>query len=143
GAERLLVGLETFLSGVQINKRDFETVRVWLPTVDGQPLASSALVADPPESKSIPLLAAWTITALPLATVEAIDLLSLCVDKQMLSPGVIIGWDLAFWATAMRFAGAITARQQFLPSVTNESGKYHARWQPVYGGQDAERLQKL
>jgi SNF2 family DNA or RNA helicase len=143
GAEGLLAGLQAFLSGVRINERDLETVRVWLPTVDGKPLASSALIDDPPKSKSTPELAAWAVTALPLATVEAIDLLSLCVDKQMLSPGVVIGWDLAYWATAMRFAGAITARQQFLPSVVKEEGKFHARWQPVYSGQDAERLQKL
>lgn len=143
GTEGLLTALSEFFSGVEIEKSEFENVTVWLPTVDGQPLASNVLIAEPPEFKTPPVLAAWTITALPLATVEAIELLSLCVDKVMLSPGVIIGADLAYWATALRFAGAITARQQLLPAVVNEEGKHHARWLPVFAGQDAERLQKL
>ena len=143
GADGLLTALSEFFSGVKIEKSEFENVTVWLPTVDGQPLASNVLIAEPPESKSPPELAAWMVTALPLATVEAIELLSLCVDKALLSPGVIVGWDLAFWATAMRFAGAITARQQFLPAVVKEEGKHHARWLPVLAGQDTERLSKL
>jgi SNF2 family DNA or RNA helicase len=143
GTEGLLAALAEFLSGLQLEKTDFEEVAVWLPTLDGQAQASNVLIADPIQSTSAPVLAPWRVTALPLATVEAIELLSLCVDKQMLSPGVIIGWDLAYWAVAMRFAGAITARQQFLPSVVKEDDGYHARWQPVFTGQDAERLQKL
>jgi SNF2 family DNA or RNA helicase len=143
GDDGLLSALSELFSGIEIEKSEFEKVTVWLPTVDGQPLASNVLIAETPESKSPPTLAPWTVTALPMATVEAIELLSLCVDKAMLSPGVIVGWDLAFWATAMRFAGAMTARQQFLPSVVKEDGAYHARWLPVFVGPDAERLQKL
>ncbi len=143
GIEGLLTALAEVFSGLQLKESDFEKVAVWLPSVAGQALASNVLIADPVESKSPPVLSPWTVTALPLATVEAIELLSLCVDKQMLSPGVVVGWDLKYWAAAMRFAGAITVRQQFLPSVVKEDGKYHARWQPVFAGQDAERLQKL
>jgi SNF2 family DNA or RNA helicase len=143
GTEGLLSAMAEFLGGVQIAKSDFEDINVWLPTIDGWPMASNALIAEPVESKSKPVLAPWMVTALPLATVEAIEVLSLCVDKTMLSPGVVIGGDLAYWATAMRFAGAITAREQFLPAVINEGGKYHARWLPVFAGNDTERLQKL
>jgi len=143
GVEGLLAALAEFLSSLQLDKSDFESIAVWLPTVDGQAQASNVLIASPVQSKSPPVLSPWTVTALPLATVEAIELLSLCVEKQMLSPGVIIGGDLAYWSAAMRFAGAITTRQQFLPSVVKEDGKYHARWQPVFAGQDAERFQKL
>ena len=143
GMEGLPVALPEFLSGLTLDKSDFEEVAVWLPTVDGQAQASNVLIADTIQSKSPTVISPWRVTALPLATVEAIELLSLCVGKQMLSPGVVIGWDLAYWSAAMRFAGAITARQQFLPSVVKEDGKHHARWQPVFIGQDAERFQKL
>lgn len=143
GVEALLAALAEFLLELQLDKSDFEKATVWLPSVDGKPLASNVLIADPIESKSTLALSPWTVTVLPLATVESMELLSLCVDKQMLSPGVIVGWDLKYWAAAMRFAGAMTVRQQFLPSVVLEDGKYHARWQPVFAGQDAERLQKL
>ncbi len=143
GSDGLLTALSEFLSGIKIEKSEFEKVSLWLPTVDGQPVASSVLIADPPESKSLPVLAAWTVTALPLATVEAIELLSLCADKSLLSPGVVVGLDLAYWAMAMRFAGAMTVRQQLLPAVVKEDDKHHARWLPVFVGPDAERAAKL
>src|SRR5204862_8307051 len=60
-----------------------------------------------------------------------------------LAPGIIIGKDLAFWATALRFAGAIVAKQQFLPGVQRIEHAFYARWQPVFASTDAHRLAVL
>ena len=60
-----------------------------------------------------------------------------------MAPGVIVGKDLSFWSTAMRFAGALVARQQFLPGVIETNGTYHAHWKPIFSGPDADRLTKL
>ncbi|MBI3325378.1 MAG: hypothetical protein HYZ81_01560, partial [Nitrospinae bacterium] len=49
---------------------------------------------------------------------QTIKLFCASVGKQTLAPGVIIGKDLAFWVVAMRFAGALVARQRFLPGMT-------------------------
>jgi hypothetical protein len=65
------------------------------------------------------------------------------MGKQVLAPGVIVAQDLVFWTTAMRFAGALVARQQFLPGIAEEPAGYGARWQPIFAGADAERLAKL
>jgi hypothetical protein len=35
----------------------------WLPTIRGQPLPSSPLIAEPPEPGPEPELAPWTVTA--------------------------------------------------------------------------------
>ena len=42
--------------------------------------------------------------------------------------GVLVGADLAFWADAARFAGALVARQHYLPGLSTEHGAYRARW---------------
>ena len=61
------------------------------------------------------MLRPWLISTLGLSPGRAIGLLCACVGKQTLAPGIVVGADLAYWATAMRFAGAMVARQQFLP----------------------------
>ena len=61
----------------------------------------------------------------------------------MLAPGVSIGKDLAFWAQALRFAGALVAKQQFLPGIQVIERAYFARWQPIFVGADAQRRQTL
>jgi len=66
-----------------------------------------------------------------------VELLCACVGKELLAPGVIIGKDLAFWAVAMRFAGSLTARQRFLPGLTDIGGTYYARWEPLLSGTDS------
>ncbi|MHB8067346.1 MAG: DEAD/DEAH box helicase [Desulfobaccales bacterium] len=60
-----------------------------------------------------------------------------------MAPGVIIGKDLAFWTAAMRFAGSLTARQRFLPALTEIQGTYYARWEPVLSGADGNTAARL
>ena len=125
------------------DKKRIKTMTAWMPTMDNQPVASSPLIAEPPKSRAKPILTPWTTTALPLSPEQAVELLCACVGKQTLAPGVVVGGDLAFWATAMRFAAALVARQQFLPGVTDDAGTYRARWGPVFAGPDADRLATL
>jgi SNF2 family DNA or RNA helicase len=115
----------------------------WLPTAQGRPAASSPLIAEPPDPGAEVVLAPWTVTALGLSRAQVVELLCACADRRTLAPGVIVGADLAFWATALRFAGALVARQQFLPDLVEQDGSYWARWRPVYSGPDADRLSSL
>ncbi len=143
GDERLLAALNEVVSGLKMNKSDVETATVWLPTADGQPVASSALIAEPPSSKSKAEITPWAVAAIPLSTAEAVDLLCRCVDRETLAQGVIVGNDLAFWASAMRLGGAMVAREQFLPAIEAIEDFYRARWEPVFAGADAQRAQRL
>ena len=116
---------------------------MWLPTVAGVPAASSPLIADPPASTAEAILSPWAVTAYPLSIADSLHLLCACADRQTLAPGVIVGRDLSFWASAMRLAAALVGRQQFLPDMIEIGGVWEARWQPVFVGADAERLSKL
>jgi SNF2 family DNA or RNA helicase len=120
-----------------------EQAVAWVPTLDRIPLASSPLISEAPASSSQGKIAPWAVTAIPLDVEHALNLLYSCVGKHMLKPGVVVGEDLAYWTVAMRFAGEIVARQQFLPDVVKEEGEFRARWTPVISGPDAERLRKL
>src|SRR5687767_10444834 len=68
GSEGLLVALDEVVSGLKIGQDDVETATVWLPTVEGQPVASSPLIAEPPSSKGKAVIAPWAVAAIPLST---------------------------------------------------------------------------
>src|SRR5207245_6356501 len=77
-----------------------EALFVWLPTLDGQPIASSPLIAELPESGAHTTVAPWIVTTLKLTPPEAVSLLCACVNTETLAPGVRVGRDLRFGATA-------------------------------------------
>ncbi len=143
GSEGLLSALGEVVAGLTLSKRDTEISAIWSPTVNGQPVASSPLIAEPSTSSDKAALEPWAVTVIPLRTVEALDLLCACVGRETLAQGVIVGRDLAFWASAMRFAGALVARQQFLPGIQVVEEAYLAQWKPVFTGADAQRLSRL
>ena len=120
-----------------------EALVAWLPTSAGAPLASSPLIAPPLEEVPHATLAPWTVTALRLPLPESVELLCASVGKDTLAPGVLVARDVAFAAAALRFAGALVARQQYVPAVEETDGVFRAAWRPVAYGPDADRLTKL
>jgi SNF2 family DNA or RNA helicase len=143
GAEKLSAALKETGLGLKVSKRFIEAMVAWLPTVGRQPVPSSPLIAEAPEGDAKTTLVPWTVTVFRLSTKQVVELLCTCVGKQTLAPGVIVGKDLAFWITALRFAGALVAKQQFLPGVNEDNGIYLARWRAVFSGLDAQRLSEL
>jgi hypothetical protein len=118
----------------------------WLPTVSDCPVASTALVAEPPPDAAAAALAPWLVTAHPLTIEQALDLLPACANVRMLVPGVLVGADLAFFADLTRFAAALVAREQFLPSLGRCPGadeQWEARWTAVVAGDDVRRLSRM
>ncbi|HKX33683.1 MAG TPA: DEAD/DEAH box helicase [Blastocatellia bacterium] len=116
---------------------------VWLPSIGDLPLASSPLIAEMPPTDAAPRLAPWRVTAIPLTSAEAVELLCACVDREVPAPGIVAGRDLAFWTQAMRFAAALVARQQFLPDVQPVEDFFRAQWRPIWTGADAARRSQL
>jgi hypothetical protein len=143
GAERLSKALEEAAAGLAIKPAGGEAATAWLPSRDGRPLASSPLIAEQPEPGAGAELAPWAVTVFRLSPGQAVDLLCACVDKETLAPGVIVGKTLAFWTAVLRFAGALVARQQFLPGEDANVQPPRARWEPVLAGADVQRLAAL
>ena len=143
GREKVLAALAESDMRFRSTAKHSDKVIVWLPTKGGNPIASSPLIANVPESRDETVIAPWAITGVALAAQKTIELLCVCAGKQTLTPGVVVGSDLTFWAAAMRFAGALVAKQMFLPGVKEEQGKYNACWEPIFSGEDAGTLTKL
>lgn len=125
------------------DKKRFQDLAAWLPTRGGQAFPSSPVIAEPPRARGKARLCRWAIISYRIEWGEAVDLLCACSRKKVLLPGVVIGDDLSFWSEALRFAGSLVARQQYLPSIETGEGDFRAVWQPVYLGTDAESLMQL
>jgi len=120
-----------------------ETLVAWLPTADGAAVPSSSVVGDPPPDDTDPTLAPWRVPVVPLAPMAVADLLGGVHDRRMWAPGRLIGGDVRYWAQVVRYAGALVAREQFLPGLQERDGTYCARWEPVFRGEEADRLGTL
>jgi len=141
GVENLSSALELLLGST--GRKKAEKINVWIPTIGGNPVPSSPLVAEITASNAEPALAPWTVHAYPLEAEEAIVLLCACMGKRVLAPGVISGTDIIWWADALKFAGSLVAGQKYLPGVRGGEGEYRAFWEPVFSGEDAGELAKL
>jgi SNF2 family DNA or RNA helicase len=139
GADRLIAAVARALPGPPPRSPADEQRFLWLPTVAGRPVASSPLVAEPPEAGASASLTPWSAAVLRLDPTRAADLLCAGMDRETLAPGVIVGATLAYWARALRFAGALVAREQFVPDVRQGGQEWQARWRPVLAGGDTGR----
>ncbi|HZY89952.1 MAG TPA: DEAD/DEAH box helicase, partial [Gemmataceae bacterium] len=137
GAARLAAALPEAPAGLP----DDGPVVLWLPTAQGKPVPSSPLIAEVDGTDAA--LAPWAVTTLPLTPAAAVGLLCECADRETLRPGVIVGPTLAFWAQALRFAGALVAREQFVPDVRPDGKGWRACWRPVLAGADGQRAHQL
>jgi len=130
---------------LKLFSRQAVQTNIWLPTVRKIPVPSSPLIgAETPRGRAKPRLAQWIVTGYPLTTAQTVELLCACADRRMLAPGVLVGPDLAWFAEALRFAGSLVARQQFLPGIhRHPEGHHTAEWEPVIAGDDALHLSGL
>lgn len=141
GVENLSSALELLLGSA--GRKEAEKINVWVPTIGGNPVPSSPLVAEIPDSKAEPALAPWAVHAYSLEVEGAIVLLCACMGKKVLAPGIISGNDLLWWADSLKFAGSLVAGQKYLPGVRGGEREYRAFWEPVFSGEDAGELAKL
>jgi SNF2 family DNA or RNA helicase len=143
GAARLVEALSEGIAGLDLGPGQAAERVVWLPTTDRGPVASSNLVGDSPAAGTKTVIAPWKVAGLALSAEQAVELLATCVGRTTMAAGVVVGSTLSFWASALRFAGALVARQQYVPGLSRTGKGHLARWEPVVIGSDAERLAAL
>lgn len=144
GAERLKDVIASTLFDGSIRKLETSTRIAWLPTAEKTPISSSPLITDVSLARKDKVeLKPWTVTTLDMGLANTISFLSACINKDILKSGMVVGPDLDFFTKAVRFAGALVARQQYLPDVVNYEGEYHAIWDPIFLGSDKEHLEEF
>ena len=141
--QRLVEVLAEAIPNIEPEKKRFQDLAAWLPTKAGKAIPSSPLILEQRPGSGKAKLCPWFIFTYCMEWGEAVDLLAACSRKKVLAPGVVIGDDLAFWSEALRFAGSLVARQQYLPSIQAGEEDFLAVWLPLYLGDDAESLTHL
>ena len=75
GPEALMAALAAAGGAVEPKKAARRAATAWLPMQEGEPIPSSPLIAEPPQSKGEATLAPWGISAVALTPEEAVELL--------------------------------------------------------------------
>jgi len=143
GVEKLSSVLKEIGFDFKVIKKSTRPMVAWLPTLHNQPVPSSPLIGEFPESAREATLVPWKVTGFRLPLEKAVEFLCRSTGKQILGPGMIVGKDLTFWAIALRFAAAFVTRGQFLPDISEIHGISIAHWRPIFSGFESERLSKL
>jgi hypothetical protein len=143
GNKDLAKSLQEVLPNSKATSKKVQKAMVWLPTKGLTPIASGVLIAEPPKSRARTRLAPWTVTVYQPSVEETAELLCKCSVGRTLKSGILIGDDLGYWSKALRFAGSLVARQQYLPGLTTEGAKHRSVWEPVLAGKDSELLTDL
>jgi superfamily II DNA or RNA helicase len=142
------------ISDVVVTDRKPMVATAWLPTEDGRLVHSRETWQHAPgtgaqhaakknkESKENPLFTVqpWRVTTLPLPRDAQFALLGACSEDRRPASGVVAGTDLLMWAELFRYAGALVARQAFLPAMVPAGAQYESRWQPAFDGAERHRL---
>ena len=144
-SDRLIETLAREVPGFGASRDQRQSLVAWLPSNDDGALPSSPMLTEHPVDPGSCRLAPWEIPIVALTTEQAVDVLAASKGRRTLAPAVVVGKSLAYWTMALRFAGALVARQQYLPGVLAEDGgtSFRARWEPVLTGEarlEAERL---
>ncbi len=117
-------------------------VPILLPTKNCIPVPSSPLIAatDPDDERETSL-EPWLVSAMELNYGSVVDCLCFFMDRHMVSPGAILGNEIAFWCDVVRWTALLVKRQRFIPAIIEESGQYCARWEPIFTGHDLRQLE--
>ena len=132
----------TLVEHLGLSPRDAHPLEAtaWLPSSKSGPIPSSRLLHDAEKAEASLRLRPWRVAATLLNSQEVVTALANCTDKQTLARGVLLGNDLAYWAEMLRYAGALVARQHYLPGVRMVSGHYRAVWEPVITAEEQPRF---
>ena len=112
------------------------SIVAWLPAVGGA-VAPSPLLAQEEAAANPDGLTPCAIDAIAIDVRSSIGLVQACRAGGVLSEGVLVGNDLAFWWRAVRFAATLVASQLYVPSLVvdarRETQQYRAAWRPRIG----------
>ena len=143
--ERLAETLADLVDGFKVAKSQRQQWTTWLPSSERGALPSSPLLCDEPEEPGQVSLGPWKTPAVVPSDDQGVAALIAVMDCTTCGPGVVVGKSLAYWASVLRFAGALVARQQYLPGLrASADGQGSlAHWEPVLIGQDRLEGERL
>ena len=142
---RLIEAVAAEVAGFEASKEQRQRWVAWLPSDGRGALPSSPMLEERAQNPNAPRLAPWETPGLALTAGQAVDVLVAAVGKATWGPGLVVGKTLAYWGSVLRFAGALVARQQYLPAVVAgaDGTTFRARWEPVLAGASRQQAEQL
>ncbi|MFH2008305.1 MAG: SNF2 helicase-associated domain-containing protein, partial [bacterium] len=129
--------------GFRPTRTRLQAAAAWLPTQGKEPHPSSELIGEAPSGRGRLHMAPWRVEGLLLKPAEYLRVLTVYGDRVRALHGLVGGRDFSFWIQALRFAGSLVARQRYLPDLERQASQWHARWRPVWLGDDADEHERL
>jgi superfamily II DNA or RNA helicase len=128
--------------------RHVRPAAAWLPTHLGWPIPahSGFMPTDwplPGPDEPPPVLAPWRVSLLPLSWEEQCALLSACANGPVLGRRLHVGRSLIAWSRLWRYAGALVARQTYLPDIIGVGAHFESAWRPILDSDDSRRFHAM
>ena len=115
-ADQLVDAVTAEIPEFTVPKTQRQSAVAWLPSNDDGALPSSPLLTEESADPAAVRIAPWEVPAVVLTTEQAVEIMAACKGRTTWGPGVIVGKTLAYWATVLRFAGALVRGSSISPA---------------------------
>ena len=123
---------------------DFQASTIWLPTIEGKPVGPSERRIENPSAPTAPQIQPWIVSTAILSAESTFYFLDACNRNPYAEDrDTKLAPSTRFWGAALRFVAGLALRDRFIPSVTAEGERFHARWKPLIAAPDQDRLRNL
>ena len=123
---------------------DFQAFAIWLPTIEGKPVRPPERRMENPSAPTAPQIQQWIVSTAILSAESAFYFLDACNRNPYAEArDTKLAPSTRFWGAALRFVAGLALRDRFIPSVTAEGERFHARWLPLIAAPDQDRLRNL
>jgi len=142
GIKELRQALRAIGFGIKVLKSSTRELVAWLPSSEGMPIPSSPLMGSIPQ-KGKTGLSPYNITARPLGIEQALELASIARKGNIPATGVIFGSSIYWVSNLLNTALKLVAEENFLPTIFHHGSRWEARWVPIPGSEEEQKLKKL
>jgi SNF2 family DNA or RNA helicase len=123
---------------------DVQVCKIWLPTIHRKPVGPAERGIENGSGANAAQLQAWSVCTAILPAESALYFLDACNRNPSAEDrDTKLAPSTRFWGAALRFVAGLAVRDRFIPSVTAEGERFHARWKPLIAAPDQERLRNL
>jgi len=142
--DNLVEVLEPVAPDVRSDSARMATYRVWLPSSDGKPIPSSAmLVDDATFDRRSDGLTPWAVHGVLLRPHELASMFLAADNQHIFARGTYLANEFEFLSLCLRFAASLVVRQQYVPGIVEKDGLFYAQWQPTFIKDDRGHLAEL
>lgn len=142
--DSLIDVLEPIAPELRSQSARMATYKIWLPSNDGKPIPSSAMLVDESTfDRRSDGLTPWAVHGVMVRPHELASMFVAADNQHILARGTYLANEFEFLSLCLRFAASLVVRQQYVPGIVEKEGLFYARWQPTFIKDDRAHLAEL